>query len=132
MKLDEFIIAERRVIHDFVDDDRANARRGVRGTERPLFQRRPMLLPRADEIASEADAIRRRAIFKAVAITCEVCACGTAAEQIKRFTARVQRKARWHTWLRIELRLGENCEAASSDASAIRDSELCRLRRIIA
>ena len=61
LQLDEFVTADVGMVHDFVDDDRADARAGVWIAGRGGELTGEMLVAGADDVASESAAIGRSA-----------------------------------------------------------------------
>ena len=62
----------RRLIHDFVEDDRADARAGVGRAQRVRNLRGKMLFADAGNVTAKRDGVLRRAEFKSVKIAGQI------------------------------------------------------------
>ena len=72
LQLDEFHIAQRRVITDFVDDHRSDTRPGVRRSQSVEDLRRILRLAGADDVAAKGHSVLRRAKTETVAVTGQI------------------------------------------------------------
>src|SRR5437867_984475 len=71
-QLDEFHIGRQRVIMNFVDDNRPNARAGVACAQCERILHREKFLANAVDVASKANAIEHPSEDEAVAVTGEL------------------------------------------------------------
>ena len=124
-QFEEFRIAQRRVIPDFVDDHRPDARPGVRPSESVDDLRRILPLAGADDVAAKGHSVLRRAKTKTVAVTGQIPG-GIRRVEVNLFAVRIEPEAVRRARIGVEIVFSEHKVAARGNDFWSGDAEFLR------